>query len=274
LKSTGRHSHIAGQAQAARVLAQIRDFIQSAIFAGPTVTAPSSFATFCIGCAGAPIPPERSLHPAATRDSSRNAIHVDILGPRERVAANSEATSMDPIRELKTRAEILHSRLSAESAEDGAALLRLRILPELRRGDRPALEAAAKTIQRKHCLAVVARECGFPSWEHALRALSGDLAETELGTLLYADAGTLNQWFSIYEQARACLDALPAVPRHYLLAYKRDFFIAGSAFITSLGLAPDDPDWEAMGWDWARPLDPAARTRLFGRRLAALRSKP
>jgi hypothetical protein len=177
---------------------------------------------------------------------------------------------MDPIRELKTRAEILHSRLSADDAD---AMERLRILPELRRSDRPALEAAVKTIQRKHCLAIVARECGFPSWEHARRSMGGDVAERELGTLLYADAGTLNQWFSTYEEARACLDALPIAPRHYLLAYKRDFFLAGAAFITSLGLAPDDPDWEAIGWDWARPLDPAARTRLYGRRLAALRRK-
>ncbi len=29
-----------------------------------------------------------------------------------------------------------------------------------------------------------------------------------------------------------------------------------------LGVDPDDPDWERIGYDWLRPLDEAARGRL------------
>ncbi|WP_437912496.1 hypothetical protein WME73_36045 [Sorangium sp. So ce302] len=31
--------------------------------------------------------------------------------------------------------------------------------------------------------------------------------------------------------------------------------------------------WQASGCDWARPADPAARSRLYGRRLAAMRGQ-
>ncbi|WP_437730073.1 hypothetical protein [Sorangium sp. So ce1335] len=176
---------------------------------------------------------------------------------------------MDPVRELKIRAELLHTRVASS---DAGALGRLRALPELRRADDAALAAAAPGIRRKHCLAVVARECGFSSWERALLALEGEPGAPELGTLLYGrDAGTLHLWFATHGEARAHVDALPEAPRGYLLVYRRHFFVADRAFVASLGLDPDDPDWQAIGWDWARPADPAARGRLYAKRLAALR---
>ena len=51
------------------------------------------------------------------------------------------------------------------------------------------------------------------------------------------------------------------------LAYRRDRFVAGRAFVEDLGLDPDDPDWRRIGHDWVRPRDPAARARLYWRRL-------
>ncbi|WP_437280355.1 hypothetical protein WME90_07280 [Sorangium sp. So ce375] len=176
---------------------------------------------------------------------------------------------MDPVRELKIRAELLHKQLASNDAE---ALLRLRALPELSRADEAALAAAASGIRRKHCLAVVARECGFSSWERARLALAGEPGAPELGTLLYGrDGGVLHHWFATYDEARAHVEALPEASRGYLLAYNLHFFIADRAFIASLGLDPDDPDWQAIGWDWARPADLAARSRLYAKRLAATR---
>ncbi|WP_437675340.1 hypothetical protein [Sorangium sp. So ce131] len=176
---------------------------------------------------------------------------------------------MDPVRELKIRAELLHKRLASN---DAAALKRLRVLPELRRADEAALAAAAPGIRRKHCFAVVARECGFSSWERARLALEGAPGAPELGTLLYGgEGGVLHHWFATYDEARAHLASRPAAPRGYLLTYKQDFFVADRAFVASLGLDPDDPDWRAIGWDWARPADPAARSRLYAKRLAAMR---
>lgn len=178
---------------------------------------------------------------------------------------------MDPVRELKTRAELLHKQLASN---DDKALLRLRALPELGRADEAALAAAAPGIRRKHCLAVVARECGFSSWERARLALAGEPGAPELGTLLYGrDGGVLHHWFATYEEARVHVEALPEASPGYLLAYKHHFFVADRAFVASLGLDPDDPDWQAIGWDWAQPADLAARSRLYAKRLASMRGR-
>lgn len=182
----------------------------------------------------------------------------------------SDRAANNPVRELRTRAELLQRDLARDAA---TALPRLRALPELRRADDHALRAFAAAAQRKHCLAVVARECGFGSWEHAVRVLEGDPDERDLGTLLHTPSGTLNAWFTEHEEARGALAAGAAdgEPR-FLLGFRRELFVTGPAYVESLGLDPRDPDWRAMGWDWARPLDPTARTRLFGKLLAARRS--
>jgi hypothetical protein len=182
---------------------------------------------------------------------------------------------MDPVHELKIRASVLQSGLAAG---DPGARARLRVLPELRRADPGALAARGEDMRRKHCLAVVARECGFSSWEHALRVVGGEHVEADLGTLLYGSqdgsSGVLNLWFTTYDEARASLrSADGGAERRYLLAYKRDFFLTGPSFIETLGLGPRDADWEAIGWDWARPLDRRARARLFCKRLVALRTE-
>jgi hypothetical protein len=181
---------------------------------------------------------------------------------------------MDPVRELKTRAEILHARITTG---DAASLERLRALPELRRADAGALAAMAQGAQRKHCLAVVAREHGFSSWEHARRVLGGEPGESDFGTLLYGlgVGGILNDWFADYDEARAFLDdARRRDLRRYLLAYERHFVVVERTYVEALGLDPDDPDWQAIDFDWARPRDPEARRRLYARRLAALRGSP
>ncbi|WP_437648743.1 hypothetical protein [Sorangium sp. So ce362] len=176
---------------------------------------------------------------------------------------------MDPVRELKIRAELLHKRLASN---DAGALARLRALPELGRADEAALAAAVPGLRRKHCLAVVARECGFSSWERARLALAGEPGAPELGTLLYGGhGGVLHHWFATHDEALAHVAALPEAPRSYLLTYKHHFFVADRAFVASLGLDPDDPDWQAIGWDWAQPADLAARSRLYAKRLASTR---
>jgi hypothetical protein len=180
--------------------------------------------------------------------------------------------ALDPVRELKVRAEVLHKHLATG---DARARSRLRALHEHRHSDDASLLALAPEIQRKHCLAVVARECGFANWEHACRVLRGDPREHDFGTLLYQDAsGTLNQWFASYEEAREALDRGAPSSRTYLLAYKRHFFVAYADLVRDLGMDPDDPDWRAIGWDWARPDDPSARMRLYFKRLLSTRVNP
>jgi hypothetical protein len=178
---------------------------------------------------------------------------------------------MNPVRELKVRAEILHH---AVGAGDIPAIERLRILPELRKADPATLREAVSGIRRKHCLAVVGREVGFTGWEHARRVLDGDSdggGETDFGKLLSPPtrATFLNHWFSTYDEAHAVHRELSSSgARRYLLVYQRQFFVTECGYVEALGLDPDDPDWRAMGWDWARPERPLARRRLYAKLLA------
>jgi hypothetical protein len=64
----------------------------------------------------------------------------------------------------------------------------------------------------------------------------------------------------------------PGEAPSYLLAYKRHFFIVERFYIEALGLDPEDPDWRAIGWDWAKPRSVAARRRLYAKVLAARRT--
>jgi hypothetical protein len=50
------------------------------------------------------------------------------------------------------------------------------------------------------------------------------------------------------------------------LPYKGQFFVTLSEGIRELGLDPDDPDWELIGWDWVQPKDDAAWKRLKEKR--------
>jgi hypothetical protein len=143
---------------------------------------------------------------------------------------------MDALQELKVRAEILHKRLG-----DG--------------------------YQRKDCLTMIAAEFGFPNWPTTKAAISGVGEVADFGTLLYpAGGGHINLWYKSYEEARA-------IGKGYLLPYKKQFLVVDRYFIESLGLDPDDEDWQKIGYDWARPLDIAARTNLYGK-LIALRKRP
>lgn len=179
----------------------------------------------------------------------------------------------EPTNELKIRAEILHKRIASG---DVRARARLRVLAELAKVSVEALDTAAANIQRKHCLAVVARETGFSTWDHALRVLRGDASERDLGTLLHdrETSATLNAWFADHAEARAHLDERRSGgSRVFLLAYKRQFLVVDGFYIEALGLDPDDPDWAALDFDWARPRDRSARTRLIMKRLIVLRGR-
>jgi hypothetical protein len=172
---------------------------------------------------------------------------------------------MDAIRELKTRAEILHRRIQAN---DHHAIGRLRLLPQFRRAPCEQLAAAASTIQRRDCLTVIAAELGFASWPDAKTAIAGDAPAgtyvEDFGTLLYPGhrvAGHLNRWYKTYEEAAADR----ASSGGYLLGYKRQYVVVDRYFIESLGLDPADPDWEALGFDWIRPKNVAARSRLYAK---------
>jgi len=56
------------------------------------------------------------------------------------------------------------------------------------------------------------------------------------------------------------------VCKQFLLPYKSHFFVCEADVIRALGLEPDDPDWEKIGWDVAQPADLEACERLRQKR--------
>lgn len=167
---------------------------------------------------------------------------------------------VDGVNRLKARARALHR---GASAGDDAALARLRRLPDLAGLEGRELSA---TVRRRHCLAVVARELGFDGWPHARSVLRGDEVR-DFGTLLYPRgcAAHWNIWSADYDEARR----IRAEHGGYLLAWRRHFLIVDRHFVETLGLDPDDPDWERIGRDWVRPTEPEARARLYAALVAS-----
>lgn len=80
------------------------------------------------------------------------------------------------------------------------------------------------------------------------------------GPVMYAPRmdAFLNRWFATYGEARAS----QAAEGGYLFPYRHQFFVAEAEAVKELGLDPDDPDWERIGRDWARPRDREAWERL------------
>ena len=154
---------------------------------------------------------------------------------------------------LKHYARILHKRVQQGEPR---AVRSLRVLREFAQLDAAQLAEAA---QRKHCLTASALSLGFQSWMHAVEVLEG--RADDFGTLLYPSTchGHYNIWSASYDEARGIREQHGG----YLLAYKRQFFIVEPEFMESLGLEPNDPDLEAIGRDWVKPTDVAARARLY-----------
>ncbi|MEQ9703519.1 MAG: hypothetical protein RLO54_37085 [Sandaracinaceae bacterium] len=170
---------------------------------------------------------------------------------------------MDPIEDVRQRARVLHRQAARGEPE---ALTRLRALPELKALDD---EALAREVRRRHALATLARELGFRGWPGARAALlgGGPSEAHDLGTVMHRDQGGayFNIWSAHHEEARR----IRAEHGGYLLAYRHQFLVVEGAYLEGLGLDPQDPDWDRMGRDWARPADHAAWRRITSAAIAA-----
>jgi hypothetical protein len=161
--------------------------------------------------------------------------------------------SEDVIEVIKLRARMLHKQLERGDQE---AVTRLRKLPELRRLHADALRS---TVQRRHCLALLARELGLQGWSH-LTALWSEREVSDYGALFYPPScgGHWNVWSSSPEEALA----IRADHGGYLLPYKHQYVIVEAAFIEDMGVDPNHADWARIERNWIRPGDLAARHRL------------
>ncbi len=121
-------------------------------------------------------------------------------------------------------------------------------------------------MQLKHALAVVANEAGFPSWAALKQAAEGlDLSE------FFAAPGlkdSINHWFATYEEAKAHQSAHGGI----LLPYRHQCFVTSDEILPRMGFDRDDPDWQAIGWDFVRPASEPSKqtiTAKLQRRFAA-----
>ena len=149
------------------------------------------------------------------------------------------------IEECKIQASILLKSLhSTDLAKANQTAKRFQRLPEFK--ELSLDEILKNNIKRKHALTVIAIENGFKSW-------------VDLKSQIYLfTGGFLNKWFVNYIDAKSHRES----DGGYLLPYKNQFFICDSDYINHIGLDPKDPDWSLIGWDWVKPNDQIAWSRL------------
>ena len=181
------------------------------------------------------------------------------------MSASSEPTP-DLLQRCRRDAHLLRRQLrSTDPAEVEAAVRRVLTLPEFAASTAAELLVDPSRVRLQHALAVVAREQGFPSW----LALRNACEATLLGaSAMYVPGMSAfqNQWFADYDEARQAR----LHEGGYLLPYRHYFFVTSREAIVELGLDPDDPDWDRIGFDWVQPRDEEAHARLRARRRRAM----
>lgn len=178
----------------------------------------------------------------------------------------SPAAELLSLHECKVRASLLLKELgSSDPARATRAAERLRALPVFAGLPLGEVLARRESVQRKHVLAVIAREQGYATWselKHALEARDAPRVDFER-LLERVGPHFLNHWFATYEEAVASL----RVSGGHLFPFREQFFICQSAVLTALGLDPSDVDWKLAGPNWLEPLDAQAHARLEQRLL-------
>lgn len=137
-----------------------------------------------------------------------------------------------------------------------------RLLKQARAGDAAALQRFQRldnppeALQLKHALAVIADEAGFDGWTALKYQVEGlDFSEFFGGHNL---RDSLNPWFNNYDEAKA----FQVQNGGLLLPYRHHFFVSSLATLERLGFEPDHADWQAIGYDFARPDSAQAHGRI------------
>ncbi|MBO6505658.1 MAG: hypothetical protein JJ850_07910 [Kordiimonadaceae bacterium] len=149
---------------------------------------------------------------------------------------------------LKEEARLLQKRATAEEPN---ALRRLQV-------GSPAVALGADT-QRKHALATIAREIGFPNWQSVVACFEGREGATFEAFLHPRRCHVFwNIWLASYDEAKTVRQEHGG----YLLSYGKQFIVVDADYVTSLGIDPFDSRWERIGRDWHQPGDMDARSGL------------
>jgi hypothetical protein len=148
------------------------------------------------------------------------------------------------------------SRLMHKQAEQGNDVALYRIRQQC-----PSF-AMGMTLQRKHCLATVARELGFDNWKAARDCFTAD-GHVAFGAFLHPRRCHVywNIWFADLHEARR----IRAEHGGNLLSYKNQFMVVDKDYIVSLGTDPKAVEWDMIERDWTLISDvnsSAARAHL------------
>ncbi|GMW02808.1 MAG: hypothetical protein AMXMBFR84_39440 [Candidatus Hydrogenedentota bacterium] len=110
-------------------------------------------------------------------------------------------------------------------------------------------------VQHKHALDVIAREHGYLNWKKLK-----DAADT-----LWSPPNSSAYWHNWCRNHDEARDYL-AESGGYLLPALGQCFIADRGYIEFLGLNPDDPRWELIGFDVMEPANRSACDELIAER--------
>lgn len=159
-----------------------------------------------------------------------------------------------------------------------ALLTELKVRARLRLNARRAEDPG---LRLRDCLVQVSREVGFAHWEHARRVLGGDAAAgDDMGTFWHAPrcSQLLNPWFTTLAEARAALATTAEGAQSagagraalsVLLPYRRQYVLAGEAYVREIGLDPHDAAWARAQHDLTRDYGGGAWQALALARLKA-----
>ncbi|QDF02556.1 hypothetical protein BHS04_04925 [Myxococcus xanthus] len=162
------------------------------------------------------------------------------------------------LHECKVRASLLLKELASTDASRAArAAERLRVLPGFAGLPLGEVLARKDSVQRKHALAVIAREQGHATWVDLKQVRELDFEHL----LAHVGGAHLNRWFSSYAEAADSLRALGG----FLFPFREQFFVCEASLVEALGVDPADADWSCTGRDWMAPRDGAAQARLAQR---------
>lgn len=149
---------------------------------------------------------------------------------------------------LKNEARLLHKQAKAGARS---------AVQRLNKGSPAA--ALGEDIQRKHCLATVAREIGFPNWKAVVTCFESG-AGANFAEFLHPKRCHIfwNIWLATYDEAAR----VRAEHGGFLLTYGSQFMVVDDDYVSALGAKPENALWAAIGRDWAKPNDIAARDQL------------
>ena len=182
---------------------------------------------------------------------------------------NTPVSAPPDVRECRIRASLLLKALRSRDPDRAiAAADRLRVLPHFATLAPERILAWRESIQRKHALDTVAVEAGFASWAALMRAGDDQPSRRPALEALFTpiSAVFLNHWCRSYDEARALLDREGG----YLFPYRAQFVVTAAGLLQARGIDAHDPDWKRIGFDWVRPADARAHTRLCARLAATL----